>query len=51
MVLVGSKYAAAFQHVEIEVERFLETHRPIIPVTFVQDDLIADMTDDSDRNI
>jgi WD40 repeat protein len=48
MVLVGSKYAAESKNVGIEVEKFLETHRPIIPVTFVEDDLMADTTEDSD---
>ena len=48
MVLVGSKYAAESKNVGIEVEKFLETHRSIIPITFVEDDLMGDTTEDAD---
>lgn len=48
MVLVGSKNAAKSKNVEIEVKSFLETRGTIIPITFVEDDLIADTGEDAD---
>lgn len=35
MVLVGSKNAADSENVGLEVKEFLETNRPIIPITFL----------------
>jgi WD40 repeat protein len=48
MVLVGSKSAVESRNVEIEVESFLETGRTIIPITFVEYDLIAETAEDAD---
>lgn len=49
MVLIGSKNAADSDNVGLEVKEFLETDRPIIPITFVADHLLVDTPDDSNR--
>ena len=40
MVLIGSKNAAESENVGKEVKEFLETKRPIIPITFVDEKLL-----------
>ena len=35
LVLVGSEAAAASENVRLEVEEFLKTGRPLIPITFI----------------
>lgn len=37
LVLIGSEAAAASENVRLEVEEFLGTGRPLIPITFVED--------------
>lgn len=46
MVLVGSKHAAESENVGLEVKEFLETRRPIIPITFVADRYLTDTAED-----
>jgi WD40 repeat protein len=49
MVLVGSKNAAESENVGAEVNIFLEKRRPIIPITFVEDSLVANAAEDAVR--
>ena len=46
MVLVGSKNAGESDNVGLEIREFLETERPIIPITFVSDHLAVNTPDD-----
>lgn len=49
MVLIGSKNAADSENVGLEVKEFLETSRPIIPITFVADEVISDIPEDFNK--
>ena len=49
MVLIGSKNAADSENVGLEVKEFLETNRPIIPITFVEDEQITNIPEDFNK--
>jgi len=49
MVLIGSKNAADSENVGLEVKEFLETTRPIIPITFVADEVITNVPEDFNK--
>lgn len=48
MVLIGSKHAAESENVGKEVKEFLETGRPIIPITFVDETLLKNTSENFD---
>jgi WD40 repeat protein len=47
LVLVGTKWAAASDNVHKEVAEFLKTGRPIVPITFVEEDIYSKIQDGS----
>jgi hypothetical protein len=49
MVLIGSKNASDSENVGLEVKEFLETNRPIIPISFVADEVITNVADDFNK--